>query len=121
MAESTQPFILENGRPIVLGTTCGHCQYSWFPAVEFGCEQCGTYGEGLSSKRFSMQGRSLSFADIKPGSDKSFTLCTIELDNGPTIRAILGHDVALNIGDSVAGRVETIDEKSVVRFYGEGK
>ncbi|MBV1876523.1 MAG: hypothetical protein KUG79_02660 [Pseudomonadales bacterium] len=117
MVDTVQPFRLENGEPVIIGTECGACQHTWFPAVTLGCERCGTHGEGLNSRAFAMKGHLLSAADVLPGTEKGFSLATIELENGPAIRAILAESAPLKIGASVLGRIETVDDKSVVRFY----
>ena len=122
MDSSSQPFMLQDGQPVIVGTECSNCHHCWFPEVGFGCERCGTFGEGLATKTFSTQGHLISIADILPGTEKAFTLATIELEDGPAIRAVIGgpaqpSEAEFNIGDPVTGRIETIDGKSVIRFY----
>ncbi|MBV1904854.1 MAG: hypothetical protein KUG75_02160 [Pseudomonadales bacterium] len=117
MTGISTPFKMEDGQTLISGTQCNKCAHRWFPAVKFGCERCGSYGEDLTGKAFSAQGKLISFADILPGTEKTFTLCTIELDDGPAIRAVLDSADGLSIGDSVIGRIENEREKPIVRFY----
>ena len=121
MADANESFRLEDGNPVAIGTTCASCDFAWFPPVEFGCERCGSYGSSLIQSSFLLKGTLLSFADILPGTDAGFTLSTIELENGPTIRAILGCTTEMAIGDLAQGRIETIEDKPVIRFYGVGE
>ncbi|MBV1882837.1 MAG: hypothetical protein KUG82_14465 [Pseudomonadales bacterium] len=121
MTNANESFRLENGYPVIIGTTCASCDFAWFPPVEFGCERCGSYGKSLIESSFLLKGTLLSFADIMPGTDTSFLLSTIELENGATIRAILGCTTEMAIGDLTHGRIETIEDKPAIRFYGIGE
>ena len=118
MTNENESFRLEDGNPVIIGTTCASCGFAWFPPVEFGCERCGSDGKSLIESSFLLTGTLLSFADIMPDTDTSFTLSTIELENGPTIRAILGESAEMTIGDLTQGRIEMIEDKPVIRFYG---
>jgi uncharacterized OB-fold protein len=106
---------LEKDIPKLLGTECTACQFRWFPAVHFGCEQCGAYGEDLKSKVFSGIGSVLSCVDVADG-EGSFVLASIELDVGPVLRGIIEATGSTVIGEKVEAFVANINGEDAIRF-----
>ena len=80
------------GRPSLLGgeCTCGHV---FFPMQHYGCEQCGRFGDALSTRALSGSGRILALARVHlhMGKDRQapFTIASIALDDGPVVRTLL--------------------------------
>ena len=111
----TPLFVLEGDTPRLLGATCISCGYKWFPAVFFGCEQCGSYGDDLVPREFAAVGRLLALADARQGED-SFTLAVIELKEGPVLGGIVDGGGKPHIGDIVRAWAVQSDAGAVIRF-----
>lgn len=112
---TTSSFSVVGDRVLIHGTRCKECDYRWFPSNEFGCEQCGAFGERLEAVRFGGRGRLVSFARV-PEADAAFVLASVALDEGPVVRGIvldMKDDSGLGIGDPVQA---CLDEAGEVRF-----
>ncbi len=109
-------FRIEADGPVLLGTECQQCHYTWFPRRFLGCERCGAHGDDLAAREFAATGRLVSFADISLGSAPTFGLALIALNQGPVLRAILTDTSHLSIDDPV--EAIAIDDGEHLRFRG---
>ncbi|WP_076867134.1 Zn-ribbon domain-containing OB-fold protein [Bradyrhizobium mercantei] len=89
-------------RPSLKGGKCAHCGFVFFPMQGYGCEVCGRSGDCLQSLALRGSGSLIAsarvhmhnpvpaaaMADVKP-LEAPFTVGTIKLDDGPTIRTLL--------------------------------
>ncbi len=103
------------------------CGYTYFPMQAYGCEKCGATESSLTEKRLSGRGTLVASADVHlhfgGGPKAPFVVGTIELDDGPTVRALLAEEKAgLTIGDPMeailtsVGENEEGDENFDLRF-----
>jgi len=111
-------FRVEQGEIVLLGTECTKCKHRWFPALYFGCEQCGAYGADLVPLDLSCDGRILSFTTVPESGGGTFTLAQVELGDGPAIRAVIDEPGTedLHIGDLVTAVAQGEGEEWTVRF-----
>jgi uncharacterized OB-fold protein len=79
----------EQAEPRLKGDRCTACETASFPALRWGCQQCGAPADKLVEDDFDAAGRLISFATIHrlPGADVPYTIGEILLDAGPLIRA----------------------------------
>jgi len=108
-------FKTDNGTLLLLGTECKSCRHRWFPALSFGCERCGAYGEELIDKEFRGTGRLLSRVEVAEGTS-NFTLAMIRLDDGPVLGCIIEDPDTPSAGDLLEAFGTTIDGKPGIRF-----
>lgn len=112
------------GPPIVIiGHRCTDCGRAAFPPDPFGCEQCGATTDRLEETELSARGQIHALATVhrhhhdRP--ETPFTVATIVLDDGPTLKAVLTGDLeGAGVGSEVVGvttpwdsegDVETVD------------
>jgi len=114
--------------PALLGTRC-ECGYAHFPPQNYGCEQCGRYGDALTDIALSGRGTLTSVATVHIHSGFAtdadtipimvpFTIATVELDEGPRVRGLLvegtgavrpGTMVVTSMADIGAGGTRILD------------
>jgi len=93
--------------PPLLGQRCGSCGRLAFPPNPYGCEGCGAEPDQIAPEEIAGDGELAAFATVHlhPGKDieTPFTVGTIVLDAGPTLRATLtcATDDGLAIGNRV--------------------
>lgn len=93
----------------LLGGSCCRCGYNFFPMQAYGCEQCGS--TELVERKFAARGKLASHAVVyvhpDPNLPPPFTIGSIELDSGVTVRAIVDEapDAGLRVGERVVGLV----------------
>lgn len=88
--------------PALKGGKCRACGYVFFPLQAYGCEVCGATGDDLQPQALSGTGTLIAFARVHmhtprlPPKDTGvkphaapFTIGSIRLDDGPTVRTLL--------------------------------
>ncbi|MAE96208.1 MAG: hypothetical protein CL910_16260 [Deltaproteobacteria bacterium] len=97
--------------PPLLGQRCAGCGRLAFPPNPYGCEGCGAEADELVTEEIPGHGELAAFATVHlhPGKDieAPFTVGTIVLDAGPTLRATLTRatDDGLAIGQRVRSQL----------------
>jgi len=98
----------EGSRPPLYGQRCSACSRVTFPPNPYGCEVCGAAAESLETQELAGSGTLRAFATVHlhpgmGGIQAPFTVASIALDDGPSIRATLTcpTDEALSVGDRV--------------------
>ncbi len=80
------------GNPSLLGGRC-NCGHVFFPMQNYGCEKCGASADHLKPHRLAGSGKILALATVHlhagKGRQAPFTVATIALDDGPTVRTLL--------------------------------
>ena len=91
--------------PSLSGKRCTVCGHVFFPPHPYGCDACGASAEKIETVELAGTGTLRAFATVHPQrvAHAPFTVASIELDRGPTIRALLtcATDEELSIGDRV--------------------
>lgn len=81
---------------VLLGGRCGACGRVFFPMQAYGCEACGA--QDLAPTTLGGRGRLVASARVHihagPGREAPFTVGSVQLDDGPLVRALL------DVGDS---------------------
>ena len=92
----TQPALGEPADAELASVACGRCAqcgYLFAPWQALGCERCGSHGSDIEPRQLPAAGRLLSWATVYVSRaavpPAPFTVIELELDNGPTIRALL--------------------------------
>ncbi|MDA9521887.1 hypothetical protein XI06_16600 [Bradyrhizobium sp. CCBAU 11434] len=88
--------------PSLKGGKCLHCGYVFFPLQTYGCEVCGESGAALQPMALSGCGTLIASAKVHihappapalnpdaKAHEAPFTIGSIKLDDGPTIRTLL--------------------------------
>lgn len=79
--------------PSLYGRKCRACGYIFFPPHPYSCEACGAAADQISAHELAGRGSLQSYATVHvyQGEDMQtpFTVGTVSLDGGPTIRAVL--------------------------------
>jgi uncharacterized OB-fold protein len=97
----------EGSRPPLYGQRCRACDRVAFPPNPYGCEACGALPDALERRELAGAGTLSAFATVHlhPGQGirAPFTIASILLDDGPTIRATLTcpTDEGLAVGERV--------------------
>ncbi|MFT5530728.1 MAG: putative OB-fold protein [Candidatus Poriferisodalaceae bacterium] len=77
----------------------------------FGCEQCGATPDRFSEVKLAARGEIHAFATVHrhhhPRPETPFTVATIVLDDGPTLKAVVVGDTEAIVGARVEGVLET--------------
>ena len=103
---------MQIGPPIVIvGHRCTRCERAAFPPDPYGCEQCGAEADQLEPVELSARGRIHSLATVHRHHDDAmetpFTVATIVLDDGPSVKAVLIGDLTeAAVGTDVVGVTE---------------
>lgn len=91
--------------PSLLGRRCTVCSHVFFPPHPYGCDACGASSEEIATVELAGKGILRAFATVHPQrvAQAPFTVASIELDQGPTIRALLtcARDEELSFGERV--------------------
>ena len=111
------PRLMRLGPPIVLiGHRCKDCGRAAFPPDPYGCEDCGADVGRLSPIDLEARGVIHSLATVHRHHQETpttpFTVATVVLDDGPTLKAVLIGDMAADgaaVGHSVVGVTEITD------------
>lgn len=87
--------------PSLKGGKC-QCGYVFFPAQTYGCEMCGRIGDALQPVALSGRGTLIALATVHIHASRTptqnvdvkahqapFTVGSIKLDDGPTVRTLL--------------------------------
>lgn len=104
--------------PVILGQECGRCGRRAFPPDPYGCEQCGAEAGELATVELEAAGTIHAVATVhrhhNPAPETPFTVATIVLDDGITLKAVLhGDEAGAEVGARVHGVTvasETDDE-----------
>lgn len=101
-------YSLDGGEPPSLyGKKCDACGYIFFPPHPYSCDACGAADTQISVHELAGRGALQSYATVHVHQAKDietpFTVGSISLDGGPTIRAVLTcqTDEGLSLGDSM--------------------
>lgn len=93
--------------PQLYGKRCQACGYTFFPPHAYSCESCGGAAEQVEQYLLAGTGVLQSCATVHvhhdPNPPPPFTVASITLDAGPTIRALMTcpTDKDLSLGDRV--------------------
>ncbi|MCP3985513.1 MAG: hypothetical protein GY723_14075 [bacterium] len=100
---------IDQNPPSLLGQRCAACGRLAFPPNPYGCEGCGAEADELVTEEIPGDGELAAFATVHlhPGKDieTPFTVGTVVLDAGPTVRATL--TCATDDGLAIGNRVHT--------------
>ncbi len=101
--------------PTIWGQECGACGRRFFPPDPYGCEQCGAGTEDLSQIELAATGSIHAVATVHrhhpPRPEPPFTVATIVLDDGVTLKAVLEGDATqTGVGARVHGVVVGWDQ-----------
>lgn len=100
------------GPPLVIvGHRCQSCERVAFPPDPYGCEQCGAEADQLDPIDLRAQGTIHSVATVHrhhgDSMETPFTVATIVLADGPSVKAVLIGDTAdAAVGTDVVGVTE---------------
>jgi uncharacterized OB-fold protein len=109
--------------PSLKGGKCSACGYVFFPLQAYGCEVCGQTGEALQPHALSGTGTLVASAKVHihnpraPAKDNGvkpheapFTIGSIKLDDGPTVRTLLVDvdEAALRPGQRMVTRLVSV-------------
>lgn len=94
--------------PTIVGQECRACGRRSFPPDPYGCEACGATVEQLSPTELTATGVIHALATVHrhhhPRPETPFTVATIVLDDGITLKAVLeGDPAAARVGSRVRG------------------
>ena len=103
--------------PQLYGKRCLACGYTFFPPHPYSCESCAAAAEQVEQYLLAGTGVLQSCATVHvhhdPNTPTPFTVASITLDAGPTIRALMTcpTDADLSLGDRVQSvLVRTVSE-----------
>jgi uncharacterized OB-fold protein len=97
------------GPPLTItGHRCVDCGRAAFPPDPYGCEKCGATVERLEPIELAAMGRIHAVATVhrhhNDRPETPFTVATIVLDGGPTLKAVLTADLSeASLGARVVG------------------
>ena len=86
---------------------CRACGYTFFPPHAYSCESCGAAAQQIEPRLLAGSGVVQASATVHvhhdPSTPTPFTVASISLDDGPTIRALMTcpTDAELSLGDRV--------------------
>ncbi len=94
--------------PTIVGQECGRCGRRAFPPDPYACEACGAGVEDLTTTDLAANGTIHAVATVHrhhhPRPETPFTVATIVLDDGITLKAVLEGDIAsAEVGARVRG------------------
>lgn len=97
--------------PLLIGHRCNKCQRAAFPPDPFGCERCGAMPSDLAPLELSPTGVIHAVATVHrhhhPRPETPFTVATITLDEGATVKGVMtGDPETAQIGSRVHGVLE---------------
>lgn len=97
---------------VVVGHRCASCDRVAFPPDPYACEQCGAEADQLKEVELGASGRIHSLATVHRHHNEDmatpFTVATIVLDDGPSLKAVLIGDLdGAAVGSAVVGVTET--------------
>ena len=96
------------GEPVIIGHRCTRCGRQAFPPDPYGCEQCGAGADELESIDLEPVGTIHALATVHrhhhPRPEVPFTVATIVLDAGITLKGLLLAD-GDETTDQAPGRV----------------
>jgi uncharacterized protein len=103
------PELVQLGEPpSIVGQVCGACGRRSFPPDPYGCEACGATVEQLQPTELAAAGVIHALATVHrhhhPRPETPFTVATIVLDDGITLKAVLeGNLSTARVGSRVRG------------------
>ncbi len=94
--------------PTIVGQRCRACDRTAFPPDPFGCERCGAEVDQLDEVELGATGSIHAVATVRrhhrPRPETPFTVATIVLDSGVSLKAVLdGDGSGAEVGDRVRG------------------
>lgn len=94
--------------PAIIGHRCRRCQRVAFPPDPYGCERCGVGVDELESVDLVAAGTIHALATVHrhhhPRPETPFTVATIVLDDGVTLKGVLeGDPTGAEVGQRVEG------------------
>jgi len=94
--------------PTIVGQVCGACGRRSFPPDPYGCEACGAPVDRLTTTELAATGVIHAVATVHrhhhPRPETPFTVATIVLDDGVTLKGVLTGDTsAAAVGARVRG------------------
>ena len=101
--------------PRLCGKRCRACGYTFFPPHAYSCESCGAAAEQIEPRLLAGSGVVQASATVHvhhdPSTPTPFTVASISLDDGPTIRALMTcpTDAELSLGDRVRAVLVSTD------------
>ena len=108
--------------PVIVGQVCQACGRRSFPPDPYGCEACGATADQLSATELGSAGVIHAVATVHrhhhPRPETPFTVITVVLDDGITLKGVLeGDPAAAVVGARVQGVTvpwETADDGAEV-------
>lgn len=103
-----RPRLLRLGdTPTIVGHRCTSCSRVAFPPDPYGCEQCGATADALADIELQPTGTITALATVhrhhRPQPEVPFTVATITLDAGVSLKGVLLSGEAASVGDRVRG------------------
>jgi uncharacterized OB-fold protein len=94
--------------PTIIGQVCGRCGRRAFPPDPYGCEQCGASVDELEPIEMEATGVIHAVAQVHrhhhPRPETPFTVATVVLDDGVTLKGVLTGEVdGARVGSRVRG------------------
>ena len=94
--------------PTIVGQTCGACGRRSFPPDPYGCEACGATVDRFAPTELAATGVIHAVATVHrhhhPRPQTPFTVATVVLDDGVTLKGVLtGDTAAAGVGSRVQG------------------
>ena len=93
--------------PTIVGHRCRRCGRRAFPPDPYGCERCGATADELEAIDLAARGTIHALATVHrhhhPRPETPFTVATIVLDDGVTLKAVLTGRGEPEIGAAVEG------------------
>ncbi len=107
-ARALYPRLLRLGdRPAIVGHRCRSCGRVAFPPDPYACEQCGADISELDEIELAAEGRIHAVATVhrhhRPEPPTPFTVATIVLDDGVSLKGVLKGQTGATVGSRVRG------------------
>lgn len=114
--------------PALYAKRCQACGYTFFPPHAYSCESCGGAAEQVEKHLIGgagvIQASTTVYFHHDPDTPTPFTVASITLEAGPTIRALMtcATDAEVSLGDRVrsvlvsTGSVADGNERTELRF-----
>jgi len=99
--------------PTIVAQRCNACGHRSFPPDPYGCVQCGAEPDQLHDDEVASTGTIRAVATVHrhhhPRPETPFTVATVVLDDGMTLKGVLSASSEAAVGSRVQGTVELWD------------
>lgn len=120
MSAQSQLYTLQKGAPLLNAVKCRQCSYVDFPPQDYGCRQCGAFGEVLQPQPIAPDGKVTTSAEVHhfPGDkyELPFTIAVVALDAGPVTRVTMRDSGKVDLGTEVTAVVVGDGENAELRY-----